>query len=267
MRKSTEEILEEIRLERERRVALTRAELEKSYEELLKSGCETGKLLDFTADLAGSKQIEYHYELVLEDWKRKKENRLYIDDSFAVRRKEGRDFLFPLMDVKDEFESVHIAYLIAQSFRGFGRSVDPEREKLAPYLIRYAELSSPELRRLAIIAIGWIYAPSSFQAELECLSKHLIGDEDSLCRAWSASAFMQLCFHDAPIEAVKEASLPAFRQCIATESDVFALGVAITSMKELWKLKVRLSDAAVDRQESDMIEKARKRVLKLLEEI
>lgn len=95
MRKSTEEILEEIRLERERRAALTRAELEKSYEELLKSGCETGKLLDFTADLAGSKQIEYHYELVLKDWKRKRRTGFILMTALRAEEKKAGIFSSP----------------------------------------------------------------------------------------------------------------------------------------------------------------------------
>ena len=101
MKKSTIAILEEIRKERDRRSALTRRELERAYQALKDSGYDLGLLMDFSADLAGSRQIEYHYELVVEDWKRDKADRLYLEDGFARRRKEGRDFLFPLLDVRD----------------------------------------------------------------------------------------------------------------------------------------------------------------------
>lgn len=245
-------------------MALTRHELELSYEALKKSGYDIGLLLELEADLYGSKQIEYHYELVLEDWKRDKSDRLDIDDSFKKRRKEGRDFLFPMLDNKDEFESVHIAYLIAASFYAPDKREEPERERLIPYLIRYAALPSPELRRKAIIALGWVYAPSQLQTELTCLCDHLINDTDALCRAWSASALMQLSFHEAPVEPIKERSLPAFRQSLQQETDDFAVGVSIESIKELWGLKLRLSGAAVERREHEAIEKARKRALKLL---
>lgn len=267
MSKSTLAILEENRRERERRLALTRHELELEYMELKRSGYDIGLLLSFAADLTGSRQIEYHYELVLEDWKRDKADRLHIESSFASRRKEGRDFLFPLLDVKDEFESVHIASLIAQSFYSPDTSEEPEREKLVPFLIRYAALPSPELRRIAIIALGWVYAPSQFQMELNCICDHLINDEDVLCRAWSASALMQLYFHYAPLEPIKDQSLPAFRQSLQQETDDFAVGVAISSMKELWGLKLRLSDAAVERRDHEAIDKARKRALKLVERL
>lgn len=264
MKKSTAEILEEIRRQRERRAALTRGELESEYEALKQSGYDISLLLDFTGDLTGSKQIQYHYEMVLEDWKRSKAERLDIGHSFALRRKEGRDFLFPLLDVRNEFESVRIAALIAESFCGKGESETPERERLVPYLIRYTGLSSPEHRRIALIALGWVYAPGGLEKELDCICFHMVNDGDALCRAWSASALMQLYFHGAPVETVKERSLSAFRQSLKNETDDFALGVAIESMKELWGFKLRLSGAAVERRDRAEIEKARKRVLKLL---
>lgn len=210
MKKSTLAILEEIRRERDRRAALTRQDLERSYQALQESGYDLGLCISFAADLAGSRQIEYHYELVVEDWK---------------------------------------------------------RERLVPYLIRYTKLSAPERRREAIIALGWVYAPSQLPAELDCLCGHLLHDDDALCRAWSASAMMQLYFHGAPVEPIRERSLPVFRQSLQQENDDFAAGVAVDSVRELWNLKIRLSGAAVERRDHEMIEKARKRAQRLLAQL
>ena len=210
MKKSTLAILEEIRRERDRRAALTRQDLERSYQALQESGYDLGLCISFAADLAGSRQIEYHYELVVEDWK---------------------------------------------------------CERLVPYLIRYAKLSAPERRREAIIALGWVYAPSQLPAELDCLCGHLLHDDDALCRAWSASAMMQLYFHGTPVEPIRERSLPVFRQSLQQESDDFAAGVAVDSVRELWNLKIRLSGAAVERRDHEMIEKARKRAQRLLAQL
>lgn len=266
MKKATHLILEEIRRERERRLSLTRRDLEQSYRALQESGYDIGLLLSFQADLTDSRQIEYHYELVVEDWKREKAAQLDMEHSFAKRRKEGRDFLFPLLDCKDEFESVHIARLIASSFCHGHESEEPEREKLTPYLIRYTGLPAPELRREAIIALGWVYAPNQLSEELDCLCSHLLHDDDALCRTWSVSAMMQLFFHGAPVELIRERSLPAFRKCLREETDDFAAGVAAESVKELWGLKIRLSGAAVERRDHEAIEKARKQTLKRLEQ-
>ncbi|MGE9984967.1 HEAT repeat domain-containing protein [Desulfovibrio sp. SGI.169] len=263
VRRSTNSILKEIEEERERRAALTRDDLEREYEAVRLSGYDIGLVLTFQAHLKDSMQIAYHYEVVLKEWKREGMDPDDFEHSFAARRKEGRDFLFPLLDERGEFESVHIAYLIAQSFcREKFCEEEPERERLTPYLLRYAALSEPVLRRKAIIALGWVYAPGRFQEELACLCDHLLKDEDVLCRAWSASALMQLFFHGAPAEAIRECALPSLRLCLEKEKDDFVVGVAIESFQELWGVKLRLSQVAVERRDHDVIEKARKRALK-----
>ena len=70
MEKSTLKILEEIRIERERKSKLTREDLEREYDELVESGYSLRKLLDFESDLAESNQIKYHYEITLKDMKK-----------------------------------------------------------------------------------------------------------------------------------------------------------------------------------------------------
>ena len=47
--------------------------------------------------------MEYHYELVVEEWKREKAAQLDLKRSFVDRRKGGLDFLFLLLDCRDEF--------------------------------------------------------------------------------------------------------------------------------------------------------------------
>ena len=58
-----------------------------------------------------------------------------------------------------------------------------------------------------------------------------------------------------------------FRQSLQQESDDFAAGVAVDSVRELWNLKIRLSGAAVERRDHEMIEKARKRAQRLLAQL
>ena len=265
MKKSTEKILAEIRKERQRQSALTRSDLEKEYEALKQSGYEIEHLYQLKSDLKGSKQIQYHYELVLEDQKRPKNAKLHIDESFIGRGKEGRDFLFQILEEKDkdENEAVHAAYMIAESLNYYV-SAD-ENKKLIPYLICYTALDNTELRRKAIIALGWIFTPEYLEKELQCLTDHLLHDPDSLCRAWSASAFMQLSFHHAPIEIIQKHTLPVFQQFLKQETDDFAVGVAIETIAELWKKNFRLSSVAVERRDHDRIESARKSAARFLE--
>lgn len=265
--RTTEAILREIAEERKRRAALTRQELEREYEAVRRSGYDIGLVITFQANLKGSRQIAYHYAVVLAEWQRKGMDPDDFEKSFADRRKEGRDFLFPLLDAKGAVEAVHIAYLIARSFC-IGKSCEePERERLVPYLISYAALAHPALRRKALIALGWVYAPGGLQEELACLCHHLLHDGDALCRAWSASALMQLSFHGAPAEAVREYALPSLRQCLEEEEDDFVAGVAVESIQELWGVKLRLSQAAVERRDHKAIEQSRKRAIRFLNQL
>lgn len=264
-KKSTLAILEEIRQENARRAALTRADLEREYEAVKQGGFDIGDVLEFQADLTGSNQLEYHYELVLEDWKRDRRDQLDMEHSFISRHRAAQDFLFPLLDEKDEFEAVHIAHMIARSF--YYISPMEARERLVPYLLRYAEVGSAGLRRLVIIALGWVYAENRLREEMECLCRHLESDEDSLCRAWSASAMMQLYFRDAPPEVIREISLPTFRRILETEANVFALGVSIESLGVIWNKKFRLSQVAVDREDRKTIEKAKKSAIRFLSKL
>lgn len=266
MRLSTAAILQEFARERARQAALTRDELEQEYRALQDSGYEISRLFTFQSNLAGSRQIEYHYELLLEDWKRTKETQLDMEFSFEKRGNEAINFLFPLLDKKDAFESVHIAYLLANMISK-RKPWEQNYEKLVPYLLRYASLSSTALRRKAIIALGWCYAPSHFQEQIDCLSTHLLNDEDSLCRAWSASAFMWMFFHHAPLENVRQQALPVLLQSLERERNVFVVGGVVLTIQELWKKKLRLSQAAADRCDYEAIEKARKRALKFLNQL
>lgn len=266
MEKSTLKILEEIRMERERKSKLTREDLEREYDELVESGYSLRKLLDFESNLAESNQIKYHYEITLEDMKKEKKMRLNIDDSFARRGKQGWNFLLPLLDGKDESETVYITRLMALCIIRYNESETIcERQKLAPYILRCTNLASPELRRMALITLGWIYSPEHLESELDCLHNHLKNDDDSLCRAWSASALMQLYFHGAPVETVNERSLSVLIDCLKEETDVFATGVIISTVQELWKKKFRLSDAAVERRDAVAVARARKSALRYLE--
>lgn len=268
MKNSTLKILEEIRRKREWQAKLTKEDLEREYQALAESGFPTEKLFEFESNLAGSNQIEYHFVITLEDMKRPKGKQLFLDDSFARRGKQGWEFLFPLLDVRDETDVVYITRIIALCFKGRNDSDTlAERQRLVPYLIRCTGLDSAELRQTSLITLGWVYAPNQFEAELDCLLNHLRNDEDSLCRSWSASALMQLSFHRAPTETIKEKSLPALTEALRTETDVFATGVIIDTIHELWNKNFRLSNAAVERRDAEAVERARKSALRYLERI
>ncbi len=94
-KKSTLAILEEIRQENARRAALTRADLEREYEAVKQGGFDIGDVLEFQADLTGSNQLEYHYELVLEDRNATAEISLIWSTTLFPAIVQHRIFSFP----------------------------------------------------------------------------------------------------------------------------------------------------------------------------
>ena len=54
---------------------------------------------------------------------------------------------------------------------------------------------------------------------------------------------------------------------LKTETDVFATGVIISTVHELWGKNFRLSDVAVERRYAEAVAKARKSALRFLERI
>lgn len=78
---------------------------------------------------------------------------------------------------------------------------------------------------------------------------------------------MQLYFHGAPVEPIRERSLPVFRQSLQQETDDFVVGVTVDSVRELWNLKIRLSNVAVERRNHEVIEKAQKRAQRILAQL
>lgn len=69
----------------------------------------------------------------------------------------------------------------------YGSFCDP----LIPVLVSLIDTNENIFRRKIIIAVGWI----GTSKEIDVLIRHMLGDKDALCRAWSASSLMQMSFH------------------------------------------------------------------------
>ena len=111
MPNSTEKILQELEAERLRRQNLTKEDLQKKYADLQRTGFPLSECIGFIADLGGSNQLAYHYELICEDWER--DDPLHFDNSFDKHDLAGIDFLFAAIN-KASTEKIRVftAYLI-----------------------------------------------------------------------------------------------------------------------------------------------------------
>ena len=84
MPNSTEKILQELEAERLRRQNLTKEDLQKKYAELQRTGFPLSECIGFIADLGGSNELAYHYELICKDWER--DDPLHLDNSSHAQR-------------------------------------------------------------------------------------------------------------------------------------------------------------------------------------
>ena len=235
-------------------------DLQKRYEELKKQNLPDGERIKFVADLGASEEIEYHYKLICTEWD--EGTNLNLSGSFYKHDKEGLEFLFEVLDNEDDENiKAFIAYLIAETLSKL-RHRDFYLEfcnRLIPVMISLIEITDNSLRRKVIIALGWIGSLD----EIDILTKQMLEDKDSLCRAWSASSLMQMSFHAVDKELLQEKTKSCFASAIAAETDLHACGIMIEAAQILFGKKW-ISSSAVEDVDAEKIEKARKSAVRFL---
>ena len=234
--------------------------LQKRYEELKRQNFPDGERIKFIADLGASEEIEYHYKLICTD--RDEGTNLNLSGSFYKHDKEGLEYLFEVLDnEKNESIKVFTAYLMAETLSKL-RHRDFYLEfcnRLIPVMISLIETTDNSLRQKIIIAIGWIGSSN----EIDILTKQMLEDKDSLCRAWSASSLMQMSFHGVDKEVIQEKTKPCFASVIAAETDLHACGIMIEAAGILFGKKW-ISSSAVEDVDVEKLEKARKSAVRFL---
>ena len=91
----------------------------------------------------------------------------------------------------------------------------------------------------------------------------MLDNKDSLCRAWAAASLMQMSFHRVAQTILRDKTKSAFLQSISNEKDLHACAVMIEAAQILFGKKW-ISSAAVQDQDTEKIEKARKMAVRFL---
>lgn len=235
-------------------------DLQKRYEELKKQNFPDGERIKFIVDLGASEEIELHYNLICKD--RDEGTNLNLSGSFYKHDKEGLEFLFEVLNnEKDESLKVFTAYLMAETLSKL-RHRDFYLEycnRLIPFITSLIATKDTLLRQKIIIALGWIGSLD----EIDILTKQMLEDKDSLCRAWSASSLMQMSFRGVDKELLQEKTKSCFASGIAAETDLYACGIMIEAAQVLFGKKW-ISSSAVEDVDIEKIEKARKSAVRFL---
>ena len=234
-------------------------DLEKEYLELEKENFTDGKRIKFIANLGASSEIAYHYELICKEWQEGKQ--LNLESSFDRHGSAGLEFLFErLAKESDQKLKIETIYLIAQiltksKHRDFYAAFC---DRLIPQITSFFG-TNDTFRRKLIIALGWV----GTLEQIEILISEMLGSKDSLCRAWAAASLMQMSFHRASQAILRDKTKAAFLQGISSEKELYACAVMIEAAQILFGKKW-ISSSAVQNQDSEKIEKARKMVVRFL---
>ena len=257
---STNKMIQEMEAERARRLSLTREDLEKLYLDLKKAEFASDKRIRFIADLAGSNEIAYHYELICQNWE--KEIQLYLENGFEKHDRKGIEFLFEQIDiVEDEKIKIYTVYLIAQTLsklkhRDFYLLFCNQLTAIIDSLL---DTNNSIFRRKLIIALGLVGSLK----EIDILTHQMLWDQDALCRAWSAASLMQMLFNGVPPEELQEKTKSAFAESLTEEKDLYACGLITETAQTIFGKKW-ISSTAVENKELAKIEKARKSAVRFL---
>ena len=234
-------------------------DLEKEYVKLEKENFPDGKRIKFIANLGASDEIAYHYELICKEWQ--EGGQLNLESSFDRHGSAGLEFLFEqLAKTNDQNLKISTIYLAAQilsksKHRDFYAAFC---DRLIPHILPFANAENA-LRRKLIIALGWVGTLS----EVETLTNEMLGSKDSLCRAWAAASLMQMSFHRVAQAILRDKTKAAFLQSIYSEKDLHACAVMIEAAQILFGKKW-ISSIAVQDQDTEKIEKARKMAVRFL---
>ena len=228
-------------------------DLEREYLELKKENFQDGKRIKFIANLGASDEIAYHYELICKEWQEGWQ--LNLESSFDRHGGAGLEFLFECLAKKsDQKLKIETIYLIAQiltksKHRDFYTAFC---DRLVPQITSFLEANNT-FRHKLIIALGWV----GTLEQIDILISEMLDSKDSLCRAWAAASLMQMSFHRVSQEILRDKTKAAFLQGISSAKELYACAIMIEAAQILFGKKW-ISSSAVQNQEAEKIEKARK---------
>ena len=234
-------------------------DLEREYLELEKENFQDGKRIKFIVNLGASDEIAYHYELICKQWQESRQ--LNLESSFDRHGGAGLEFLFEqLAKTNDQNLKISTIYLAAQilsksKHRDFYAAFC---DHLIPQITSFLG-TNDALRRKLIIALGWV----GTLEQIEILISEMLDSKDSLCRAWAAASLMQMSFHRVAQAILRDKTKAAFLQGISSEKELYTCAVMIEAAQILFGKKW-ISSSAVQDQDTEQIEKARKMAIRFL---
>ena len=211
------------------------------------------KMLEFVWELMKSPFVEYHYDLITDNTL-DKEFRRDLASRFKEHGEKAEELLINKLNQNQDYEfQGEIIYQL-------GKLNKKHKSEILKYTREFTKSEMVYTRNRALIVLGWI----GKIMDTEILEKHLLEDADKECRAWSASSFMQMWFRRKS-DNLKIKAFDAFHKALLTESDNFVLSVIISSIREIGKTKLGISQTALDDLDTEKINISKIKAIKYLE--
>lgn len=224
----------------------------KNWLNLLK-GEQDPDYLPFVWELMNSPYVEYHYSL-LKDKELDKEFRFDLQNRFDEHKQAAQSLLLSKLESNEDTELFGDIITMLGTLNDRENLID--RSKVIYYARKLSQSTDDYIREKSIIVLGWIGS----EKEFNLLADILLNDQNSKCRAWAASSFMQLSFRHDDINF--QLPLTYLYEAINQERDIFTLGVIIEAIQVLTKKRFGLSKKAIDALDQDKIISAKNKILK-----
>ena len=233
----------------------------KEYEILKSKKFPISETLQFSVELGKSDDIKLHFQLYCINQNNPRKMRGHPEDHFQLHGPAGIDYLRGLIYDPDSEKAINAAYLMAEIIRKLNWSGRAEAEQdLRHGLVLLSSNPNPKIRRKSIIAIGWI----GTECEIPLLCNYLLNDDDALCRAWSASSFLQMNGR-VPSDVMQCLTRDALIQCLSNEKDYFVCQVAVETCGDVWKKRISIRDADIENKNDITIAKIKKRAISIIQ--
>jgi len=219
----------------------------KEWYSTIKETKDSSGALKLLWSLMKSPFVEYHYELIKEN----SGNGLstLLMSRFDEHGEKGEAFLLKKLDNNEDVQfQGQIIYLL-------GKINKVEKEKILQYARDFTTSENTYTRDRAVIVLGWIGGVK----ELTIISDRLLNDTDKNCRAWAASAYMQMWFKRKS-KTLRTSALMAFGEALKKEEDYFVISIIIGSLREIENKKFGISQTSLDDLETEKIDEAKARV-------
>jgi hypothetical protein len=213
---------------------------------------------EFVWELMATPFAEYHYSLM----------------TGRSTNDEFKDILWSRFDEHEDAEELLLNKLennednefVGKILFKLGVTVDlrhgKQKGKVYEYAKKYTNSLDDNIRENAIIVLGWLGGVK----DIELLGGLLLNDKNNKCRAWSASAFMQIWFRRKSKNFVDKV-LPHLYKSIKQEQDIFVIGCIINTLQEITNKKFGLTQKALDLIETEKINISKNKVINYFEKL